>query len=235
MSEPLIRPYTPRPRRLNWPGIGPVEVRALSPADFELEKAFVYSLSREAIHQRTLGGIVAPTDDQIRQLVGVEHGSHMALAMIVATMTGPRIISVARYGPALDESLGPSLEAINGLGDIANRLSPALDETHTLAQAATIPRPCAEFAIIVAEGWQGKGIARGMLLLLEQVAKRAGYRAMMGQTFHGNDSMIGLAKATGYRTTIDPEDSTLKRMVKSLRRLQRAQAAPASETSAQPQ
>jgi GNAT superfamily N-acetyltransferase len=223
MTDPLIRSYTPRPRRLNWPGVGPVEVRALSPADFELEKAFVLSLSREAIHQRTLGGIVAPTDDQIRQLVGVEHGSHMALAMIVASMTGPRIISVARYGPALDESFGPSLEAINGLGDLANRLSPALEDPEIVSRPAPIARPCAEFAIIVGEGWQGKGIARGMLLLLEQVAKRAGYRSMMGQTFHGNDSMIGLARATGYRTTIDPEDSTLKRMVKPLRRLRRAQ------------
>jgi acetyltransferase len=216
--------FTPRRVMMDWPGIGPVQIRALGPADFEIEKAFVHSLGRQAIHQRTLGAIGNPTDDQIRQLVGIPHGSHMALAMIVGSAQGPQIVAVARYGPAQDDEAVPSLASVNRLSSMANNMSPALEDAEvTLTTAPEVARlvdpldpPSAEFAIIVAEGWQGLGIARAMLSRLERVASRAGYRSMIGQTFFGNDSMLGLARKLGYRTSNEPGEPGIKRLAKRL-------------------
>jgi GNAT superfamily N-acetyltransferase len=225
-----INAYSPKPVKLNWPTLGPAIVRPLGPADFELEKRFVYALSKQAIHQRTLGAIANPSDDQIRQLVQVPAGSHLALALIVASAEGPQIVAVARYGPAQPSATEPSLGAVNRLSAAANAMSPALDDAEVVVASVPLPEqtseqnraffseptPVAEFAIIVADGWHGKGIARGLMRLLERAAYRSGYRSLMGQTFFGNESMLALAKALGYHTRPDPEEPGVKRMVKKL-------------------
>jgi acetyltransferase len=67
----------------------------------------------------------------------------------------------------------------------------------------------AEFAISVAESWQGTGLGR---LLLDKLACRAsseGIRRLVGETLASNAKMLGLARKAGFRTTPSAEVSGL--------------------------
>lgn len=56
----------------------------------------------------------------------------------------------------------------------------------------------AEFALTVADAWQGKGIGRALLQRLRQEAKKAGYRALYGNILEANHEMLELALRLGF-------------------------------------
>lgn len=57
----------------------------------------------------------------------------------------------------------------------------------------------AEFALVVADAWQGKGIGRALLERLCEQAGRSGYRALYGHILHANHDMLELAHRLGFR------------------------------------
>ena len=71
-------------------------------------------------------------------------------------------------------------------------------------------RTC-EFAIVVADAWQGKDIGRRMLARLIEVARSRGLRTMVGHILAGNQSMLGLCKKLGFEISDHPEDAAAKR------------------------
>ncbi len=77
-------------------------------------------------------------------------------------------------------------------------------------------RTTCEFAIAVADAWQGFGIARTLLELLEREAAASGYRRMVADALASNETMLGLAQRARYAVSIDPEDRTLARLEKRL-------------------
>jgi RimJ/RimL family protein N-acetyltransferase len=56
-----------------------------------------------------------------------------------------------------------------------------------------------EFAITVAEGWRGSGLARHLLSGLLQPARDDHYRAMVGLVLADNLPMLALARKLGFR------------------------------------
>jgi acetyltransferase len=56
----------------------------------------------------------------------------------------------------------------------------------------------AEFALVVADEWQGKGLGHALLERLCRAAKAAGYRALHGQILHANHAMLELAAHLGF-------------------------------------
>jgi len=75
-----------------------------------------------------------------------------------------------------------------------------------------------EFAITVADAWQGRGIAGSMLSCLEARAHAAGVRHMVADTLSGNGPMLGLALRFGYAVGFNCGDPELKRLHKDLSR-----------------
>jgi acetyltransferase len=74
----------------------------------------------------------------------------------------------------------------------------------------------AEFAIAVAEPWQGLGLAR---LLLETLARRAagaGIRRLVGETLASNERMLKLAQRAGFASTRSLDSKGLMRLQKTL-------------------
>jgi acetyltransferase len=68
-----------------------------------------------------------------------------------------------------------------------------------------------EFAIVVADSWQCKGLGRRMLELLIEVARARALKAMVGQVLAGNQPMLALCIKLGFEISDHPQDKTLKR------------------------
>jgi len=65
----------------------------------------------------------------------------------------------------------------------------------------------AEFAITVADAWQGRGLGWAMMELLIARVRDRGYARLIGNVLAINTPMLGLASALGFSRAIDPEDA----------------------------
>ncbi|NKB52107.1 MAG: GNAT family N-acetyltransferase [Rhizobiaceae bacterium] len=74
----------------------------------------------------------------------------------------------------------------------------------------------AEFAIAVADQWQGMGLARKLLQQIEDVALENGIGTLVGITMRSNIAMIELARRAGYSLKPDPSEARAVKLVKQL-------------------
>ncbi len=70
-----------------------------------------------------------------------------------------------------------------------------------------------EFAIVVADDWQGKGLARRLMGTLIDTARGAGLRYMHGDFLAENTRMLAFVASLGFVLSPHPEDHGLKRGV----------------------
>lgn len=77
-----------------------------------------------------------------------------------------------------------------------------------MGQYAADPYPerC-DFAVLVADEWQGHGIGRRLLHKLECLARAAGIERIEGDVLTHNSSMLGLAHVMGYEVRRNPESA----------------------------
>ena len=73
-----------------------------------------------------------------------------------------------------------------------------------------------EFALAVADGWQGRGIGRLLLCRLDGHAERHGVRQLYGDVLRDNLPMIELARSLDYRVVRHPADARLVRVTRAL-------------------
>jgi len=74
----------------------------------------------------------------------------------------------------------------------------------------------AEFAIAVADEWQGRGLGRRLLAHLVEHARAHGVRKLYGDVLHENRRMIALLREAGGRFAPVPGDARLTRGVVAL-------------------
>jgi RimJ/RimL family protein N-acetyltransferase len=75
-----------------------------------------------------------------------------------------------------------------------------------------------EFAITVAEDWRGSGLATELLARLVRRAPRDGYTTMEGSVIAENSPMLALARKLGFQVEPVPEDATVVRVQRALKR-----------------
>jgi acetyltransferase len=63
----------------------------------------------------------------------------------------------------------------------------------------------AEFAVVVADAWQGRGVARVLMLRLIEAARRRGYRRLEGAVLRENQRMLAFTRRLGFGVRDDPE------------------------------
>jgi acetyltransferase len=73
----------------------------------------------------------------------------------------------------------------------------------------------AEFAIATADAWQGNGIARTMLALLERCAAASGIGRLVGETLSDNARLLRLARRVGFQVRRDAEFAGLLHLEKA--------------------
>jgi acetyltransferase len=66
-------------------------------------------------------------------------------------------------------------------------------------------REC-EFALAVADEWQGKGVGTALMRELISVARSFGLESMEGFVLTSNQAMLKLVKFLGFSSTINPND-----------------------------
>jgi acetyltransferase len=57
----------------------------------------------------------------------------------------------------------------------------------------------AEFALTIADAWQGRGVGRALLERICDCARAAGYRTLYGHILNANRDMLGLAEYLGFK------------------------------------
>jgi acetyltransferase len=72
--------------------------------------------------------------------------------------------------------------------------------------------PDAEFAIAVADAWQGAGLGRELLQRLVAQAAAQGIQRLFGSVLWGNTAMLGLVRSLGGRLRRNPGDATTLRV-----------------------
>jgi len=73
-----------------------------------------------------------------------------------------------------------------------------------------------EFGLSIDDRWQGQGIGKALLSNLECRAAAFGAEKLFGDTLRSNDTMIGLARKSGYAFTQSPGDWKLVRFEKHI-------------------
>src|SRR5512134_784135 len=63
-----------------------------------------------------------------------------------------------------------------------------------------------EFAIVVADHWQRRGVGLRLLGKLLEVSRRAGIARVIGYTFSTNEAMKNLGRKAGFTLRSDPAD-----------------------------
>ena len=68
-------------------------------------------------------------------------------------------------------------------------------------------RISAEFAVVVADAWQRRGVARVLMRGLIVCAKRRGFERLSGTILRVNEPMLAFVRSLGFDVSDDPEDS----------------------------
>lgn len=77
-------------------------------------------------------------------------------------------------------------------------------------------RDSCEFALVVGDAWQGKGIGSKLMISLMDVAREKGLRSIEGDVLSANHNMLKLMSALGFGITASDEDPSLKRVIRQL-------------------
>lgn len=81
--------------------------------------------------------------------------------------------------------------------------------------AGEIPRQC-EFAVTVADDWQGKGVAGLLMDALMRAARWRGFSGIEGLVFASNQRMIDFARKLGFLVQPTPGEAETVRIVRNL-------------------
>jgi acetyltransferase len=86
-----------------------------------------------------------------------------------------------------------------------------------VARYATMPdgKAC-EFALVVADEWQGKGIGTRLMTCLMQVARDRGLEVMEGEVLVENTSMLTLVEELGFVIGSSADDPSIQVVIKEL-------------------
>lgn len=73
-----------------------------------------------------------------------------------------------------------------------------------------------EFAIVVADAWQGRGIGARLMRSLISAARARGLRTMYGEVLAGNSKMLRFTRRLGFRASGDLQDARMVRVETTL-------------------
>jgi len=105
----------------------------------------------------------------------------------------------------------------NEMALIAVKPNGAEEEQIGVARYTTnLDKESCEFALVVSDRWQGRGIAHHLMRNLMKTARDRGLKKMDGQVLGNNSRMLELVRALGFEIDSDPNDPAIKRVEAAL-------------------
>jgi acetyltransferase len=99
---------------------------------------------------------------------------------------------------------------------VAVSMEPRETEVAVARYIATPGTAGCEFAIVVADAWQRRGVATLLLGALMDAARAGGLKTMFGEVLASNHRMLALVRRLGFRILRNPADSRLVRVERDL-------------------
>jgi acetyltransferase len=107
----------------------------------------------------------------------------------------------------------------NEMALIAVRQLDGVEDQIGVARYATNPdKTSCEFALVVSDKWQSKGIAYRLMQSLMEVARGRELEVMEGQVLSDNKKMLELMASLDFEISVEPGDSSIKHVVAQLHR-----------------
>ncbi len=166
----------------------PVTIRAIRAGDAAAEADFVRGLSAHSRRLRFMDGLRELTPRQLERFTQPDARRELALVALARPSVPP------------------------GDGDGAGAAGPGEGESIVAVARYVVDaeaRGC-EFAIVVADAWQRRGLGRHLLEQLAGLARGAGLETMRGTVMAENAAMLGLARRLGFHVTPLPGEYGLR-------------------------
>jgi acetyltransferase len=93
------------------------------------------------------------------------------------------------------------------------------EEIGVVRYVTNIDRESCEFALVVADTWQRKGIAHYLMDNLIKVARERGLKRMEGEILSDNYKMLDLVHSLGFHVVSNPQDMTIMQASLELQKL----------------
>ncbi len=156
-----------------------VLVRPVLPQDAELQQRFVRGLSPQSRYRRFHSALSELSGTALDYLTQVDYASHLALLAETFDFDG-------------EERQVAEARYVRRVPSDANYRDGVAD-----------------FAIAVADEWQGHGLGSQLLNALVRRARTSGIRRLEGSVLANNDPMRALVRSRGWRIRPDPDEDRL--------------------------
>ncbi len=177
-----IMPYPSHLTRvLAAPDGGFYTLRAIQSEDADRLQAFVKSLSAESRYFRFISVLSELPPRMLARYTQIDYDRELALVAVA----GPS------RTPGAD---GEGDERIVGV----------------VRYLLNVDRESCEFAVAIADDWQGKHLGSTMMRAIIEAARVKGLRRIEGYVLSTNARMLGLMLHLGFTVKTDPQDATMK-------------------------
>jgi GNAT superfamily N-acetyltransferase len=159
----------------------PIVIRAIRPDDGEALREGIQLLSERTVYHRFFQAKTHLSDQEIRYLTELDFENHVGLVATIENQAGELVIGVARC-----VRLGR--------------------DTGVRGQDKAGSRDMAEVAFVVADQFQGQGVATQLLWHLVAIARALGIRTLVAEVLGGNRPMLDVFAHSGLPLTQRVQD-----------------------------
>lgn len=214
------------------PGGHSIRLRPIAAADAAAEQAFFSGLSLDSRHKRFHVGLRELSPSLLKLLTDVDQHQHVAwvaealepgFPVTLEAVTGrPRGAGEAGtwQGVTTLRALAREEEQRGQRPEAPGQRGFSVGGSRVIADARYVhdtQRPeHAEFAIAVADDWQGRGLGRRLMAHLANHARRHGVQRLHGDVLADNRRMLALMRDQGARLTTHPDGAQLVRTLLDL-------------------
>ena len=183
-----IMPYPAHLTRvLAAPDGGFYTLRAIQSEDADRLQAFMKNLSAESRYFRFISVLSELPPRMLVRYTQIDYDRELALVAVVGgeQTGGPEVLESAHEG-APERIVGVVRYLLN------------------------IDRESCEFAVAIADDWQGKHLGSTMMRAIIEAARVKGLRRIEGYVLSINARILGLMIHLGFTVKTDPQDATMK-------------------------
>jgi acetyltransferase len=160
-----------------------VTIRPIQKNDFAKEARFINQLSEESKYFRFMKVVHKVSDETVRKFTEIDYDDQMALIAIADDAID---LKKRTFWAKPRELKSPES---SGLAEV---------EIGVARFVRIKGKQCCEFAIVVADAWQGCGIGSRLMLELIAFAREKRLICMCGDIFSVNTKMIQFVKGLGF-------------------------------------